>query len=76
MRHDESCPKEEKEAYNYHEPLKKLKFEQRIVDVENCSFNPFVFACSGGAGPSASKVMSRIALKISENGQESYSDAI
>ena len=70
------CPKEVKEAYKYHETLKKLKYEQRILDVENSSFNPLVFACSGGAGPSASKVMSRLALKISEKGQDSYSDAI
>ena len=66
-----SCPKELKEAYKNHETLKKLKYEQRILDVENSSFNPLVFACSGGAGPSASKVMSRLALKISEKGQDS-----
>ena len=71
-----SCPKEVKEAYKYHETLKKLKYEQRILDVENSSFIPLVFACSGGAGPSASKVMSRLALKISEKGQDSCSDAI
>ena len=71
-----SCPNEVKEAYKYHETLKKLKYEQRILDVENSSFNPLVFACSGGAGPSASKVMSRHALKINEKGQDSYSDAI
>ena len=70
------CPKEVKEAYKYHETLKKLKYEQRILDVENSSFNPLVFACSGGAGPSASKVISRLALKISEKGQDSYSDPI
>ena len=60
----------------YDETLKKLKYEQRILDVENSSFNPLVFACSGGAGPSASKVVYRLALKISEKGQDSYSDAI
>ena len=56
--------------------MKKLKYEQRNLDVGNSSFNPLVFACSGGAGPSASKVMSRLALKISEKGQDSYSDDI
>ena len=40
-----SCPKEvKKEAYKYHETLKNLKYEQRILDVENSSFNPLVFA--------------------------------
>ena len=71
-----SCPKEVKEANKYHETLYKLKYEQRIIDVGNSSFNHLLFACSGGAGPSASKVMSRFPLKISEKGQDRYSDAI
>ena len=61
-----SCPKQIKEAYKYHEALKKLKYEQRIIEVENSSFNPLVFATTGGAAPSARKVMTRIAQKISE----------
>ena len=64
--HAKSCPKTIKEAYKYHDSMKKLKYEQRIIDVENSSFNPLIFACTGGAGPSASKVMARLALKISE----------
>ena len=64
------------DAYKQHESQKKLKYEQRIIDVEHSTFNPLVFACTGGAGPSASKVMSRLALKISEKGYDSYSDAI
>ena len=74
--HATSCPKTIKDAYKYHESLKKLKYEQRILEVENSTFNPLIFACTGGAGPSASKVMSRLALKISEKGYDSYSDAI
>ena len=71
-----SCPKEVKEAYKNYETLTKLKYEQRILDVENISINLLVFACSGGAGPSASKVMSRRSLKLSEKRQDSYLDAI
>ena len=71
-----SCPKNINEAYNYHENQKKLKYEQRIIDVEKSTFNPLVFACTGGAGPSATKVISRIASKISERSTETYSDAI
>ena len=74
--HARSCPKNTKEAYKHHESMKKLKYEQRIIDVENSTFNPLVFACTGGAGPSASKVMSRLALKISEKSIESYADVI
>ena len=43
-----------KEAYKLHEAQKRLKYEQRIVEVENSSFNPLVFATIGGAAPTAS----------------------
>ena len=39
-----SCPKTKRDSYNYHEELKKLKFEQRIRDFENSTFNPLVFS--------------------------------
>ena len=71
-----SCPKQIKEAYKHHETLKKLKYEQRIIDVKNSSFNPLVFATTGGAAPSASKVMTRIAQKISEKTSEPYADVM
>ena len=45
---------------------KKLKYEQRIVEVENASFNPLIFACTGGAGPTATKVMKRLTNYVSE----------
>ena len=61
-----SCPKTMPDSHKYHEELKKLKYEQRIRDVENSTFNPLVFSSTGGAGPSASKVMKRLAQKISE----------
>ena len=44
--------------------------------MEHSTFNPLFFACTGAAGPSASKVMSRLVLKISGKGHDSYSDAI
>ena len=40
------------------------------------TFNPLSFACTGGAGPSATKVITRLAAKINEKGTESYADAI
>ena len=45
-----SCPKNIPDAYSYHEKLKKSKYEQRICNVENSSFNRLVFACTRGAG--------------------------
>ena len=69
-----SFPKSIPDAYSYHGTLKKSKYEQRICYVENSSSNPLVFTCTRGAGPSASKVMSRLAAKISEKSLESYAD--
>ena len=55
-----------KEASKLHEAQKRLKYEQRIVEFENSSFNPLVFATTGGAAPTVSKVMTRLAFKLSE----------
>ena len=71
-----TCPKNVNEAYKFHESQKKLKYESRIINVEKSTFNPLVFACTGGAGPSATKVITRLAAKINEKGTESYADAI
>ena len=71
-----TCPKNVNEAYKFHESQKKLKYESRITNVEKSTFNPLVFACTGGAGPSATKVITRLAAKINEKGTESYADAI
>ena len=69
-----SCPKDVNAAYKHHEALKKLKYKQRVIDVENSSFSPLVFATTGGGGPSATKVMARLALKLSEKTSEAYAD--
>ena len=55
--HAKSCPKTIKDAYKYHESIKRNKYEERIRETEHSSFNALVFACSGGPGPSASRVM-------------------
>ena len=38
---------------DFPESIKKNKYEQRVIDVEKATFCPTVFACNGGAGPSA-----------------------
>ena len=38
-----SCPKTIRDSYKYHQELKKLKYEQRMRDVENSTFNPLCF---------------------------------
>ena len=59
-------PKTMKEAYKHHEAQKRLNYEQPIVEVENSSFNPLVFAATSEAAPGAFKVLTRLALKLSE----------
>ena len=48
-----------------------FKYKQSYSNNRLITMKTYVFACSGGAGPSASKVMSRLAPKISEKGQDS-----
>ena len=74
--HAKSCPKIIKDAYKCHESIKRNKYEERIRETEHSSFNALVFACSGGAGPSASRVMKQLATKISEKRGEPYADTI
>ena len=74
--HAKSCPKNTKDAYGYHESLKKLKYVKRIVDVEQSSFTPLIFSCTGGASPNTSKVITRLAQKLSHKREESFSDIV
>ena len=39
-----SCPRTIRDSHKYHEELKKLKYERRIREVENSTFNPLVFS--------------------------------
>ena len=73
--HSKSCFRTIKEAYKLHEAQKRLKYEQRIVEVEDSSFNPLVFATTGGAAPTASKVMSRLAFKLSDKSEDTYPES-
>ena len=53
-----------------------MKYEQRIVKVENGSFDLLVFAPTGGAAPTASKVMSSLAFKLSEKSEDTYAEVM
>ena len=74
--HAKSCPKNTKEAYKYHENVKKLKYEQRILDIEQSSFTPLIFSCTGGAGPGATKTMQKLAERLSEKRNDTYQDTM
>ena len=72
--HAKSCPKTISDAYKYHESVKTLKYQQRILDVEHSSFVPLIFACTGGAAPGSTKTIQKLAEKLSEKRNESYWD--
>ena len=71
-----SCPESSNEAYKYHESIMKNKYEQRITEVEKATFCPLVFACTGGAGPSGSKALKKLASKLSVRKGDSFADII
>ena len=71
-----SFPESSKEVYKYHESIIKNKYEQRITEVERATFCPLVFACTGGAGPSASKALKQLASKLSARKEDSYANII
>ena len=55
-----------KDAYKNHKPLKNSNYQQRALQVEQNSFCPLIFGCTGGAAPAAIRTMQRIAEKLCE----------
>ena len=68
------CPKSLPDAHNYHESIENAKYEQRVISVEHSTFNPLIFACTGGAGPTATRALKQVAAKIREKRSEPYAD--
>ena len=46
------------------------------LDLEHSSFVPLFFACTGGAAPGSTKTVQKLAEKLSEKRNESYSGTI
>ena len=65
-----------KDAYKYHETLKNSEYQQRILNVEQSSFSPLIFGCTGGGAPTATRTMQQLAETLSEKRQESYPESI
>ena len=55
--------------------MKKNKYVQRVTGWES-TFCPLVFACTGGAGPSALKALKQLASDLSARKEDSYADFI
>ena len=62
--------------YVKHETEKKVKYEDRIVQVEKGSFCPLVFSTSGGVGPLCDTLHKRLASIIAHKRKEKYGDVI
>ena len=65
-----------KATYRQQEQEKKLKYNQRILEVEKGTFTPLVFSCSGGAAPEATAFIKHLALKLSIKRRENYSASV
>jgi len=63
------------EVYQQHEE-KKDKYNQRVIDIEKSSFNPFVFTTTEGMAPECNRVNKRLAEKIAEKRRELYASVI
>ena len=68
--------KDTKNSYLLHENLKRLKYQDRILDIEDGSFSPLIFATTGGASPITHKVIRRIASLIAQKSNERYPEVI
>ena len=68
--------KELSAMYADHEKGKKREYNERILQIEKGSFSPVVFSCFGGAGPEANAVIRKLAVKICEKRNETYSDTV
>ena len=55
------------------EQLKRNAYEERVRQVENASFVPLVFTTSGSASPAATVVLKRLAARLAEARDLSYS---
>ena len=62
------------DLFRSQERQKKLKYEERIINVEHASFCPLIFSTTGAAGPSCTRFISRLASLLADhNSSTSYS---
>ena len=64
------------EACRHHKHLKRLEYEEQIVNVDRGSFCPLVFSAFGAVGPLCDRFLQRLAGKISDLDQANYSEVM
>ena len=62
-------------VHEQHEKEKKVKYADKVIDIENASFTPLVFSCFGGMSRECSTFFSRMAEKLAEKKNLSISEA-
>ena len=60
-------------TYRHHEREKRLKYDQRVREVEHATFVPFVLSCTCGIGPSANVFLKRLGALLAEKYKTEYS---
>lgn len=63
-------------VYSKHEQEKRRRYEERVREVENSNFSPFVMSCTGGYGQAAALTIKRLASLLAEKRQTPYSTMI
>ena len=63
-------------CYRKHENIKKRAYEQRIREIEHGSFTPLVLSLTGGMGPTASMCFKRLASKLAQKRDQTYSSTM
>ena len=63
-------------CYRKHENIKKRAYEQRIREIEHGSFTPLVLSLTGGMGPTASMCFKRLASKLAQKKDQTYSSTM
>jgi hypothetical protein len=61
------------QMFNKHEREKIREYRERIKEVEHADFTPLVFTCTGGMAPKCHLVIKRLAEKMSEKQNLSFS---
>ena len=64
------------QLYRSHEQDKRRDYEDRVRNVERGTFTPLVFSATGGAGPAATTFLKRLADKVAEKRNSSYSQTV
>ena len=62
--------------YTFHEGLKKVKYNARILEIDQGTFTPLIVSCTGGVSKETDKFIKKLAEKISLKKKEEYSNVV